>query len=139
MPQITAYLSPDDKAQFDAYAGTIGIDVSGLVKLLIVRERRLERLKPTAKDCPAAPSRRKRGQGLPLGKITAHLPAPEAVREFDAHARSLGLNRDAAAAQLIRRELEERWLEVALSAEFRTCLAKKKTSQPEGKNLLART
>ena len=118
MPQITAYLSPDVKAQFHAYAGRIGIDVSGLVKLLIVRERRLERLKLCVNDIVSPLRRRKRGEGVPLDKITAHLPEPEAVREFDLYAHSLGLNRDAAAAQLIRRELEERWLEAALSAEF---------------------
>lgn len=116
MPQITAYVLPTEKAAFDAYAAEIGIDVSGLVKLLIVRERQLVRSGHSSQSgVRAVGSRRRRGRTEPLDKITAHVPSKEWVERFDDYAASRGLKRDAAAASLIRRELEQRWLYRAVS------------------------
>jgi hypothetical protein len=115
VPQVTVRLSPVAKVEFDAYSARLGLDASELAKLLIVRERNLQRL-ASLKQANEEPARQRRqpGTGTRLPTITAHLSTLEQVDEFDAYAKRCGLNRSGAGAWLLERELQEKWLENAL-------------------------
>jgi hypothetical protein len=115
--QITIRLAPAVKAEFEGYAERLGLDASELAKLLIVRERNLRRL--AALSSNETPRRRRRlpGSGGPLPTITAHLSTRAQVDDFDTYAKSCGLNRSGAGAWLLEKELQEMWLEGALSRE----------------------
>jgi hypothetical protein len=114
VPQITVRLSPAAKVNFQAYADRLGVRASELAKLLIVRERNLRRLKDPerAGDIARPPVRSNKGR---LPTVTAHCSRIGEVEEFDAYARSCGLNRNTAGLWLLETELQESWLENALS------------------------
>jgi hypothetical protein len=115
--QITIRLDPPTKSNFEDYAGRLGLDTSELAKLLIVRERILQRLsaQTSAHDLPKR-VRQVYGSGARLPTVTAHMSTREQVEEFDAYAKSCGLNRNRAGVWLLETELQEKWLERALSS-----------------------
>jgi hypothetical protein len=49
--------------------------------------------------------------------VTAHLSSIGKVQEFDAYAEQCGLNRSQVGAWILRTELEEHWLELAIAGE----------------------
>lgn len=112
--QVTCRVSEAVKKAFGVYAGRFGLDDSQMAKLLIRRElchRQLAafaasggNVDPIPHSSPSKPP-----------KITAHFPSPTEVAEFDAYAASCGLGRGKAAAWILERELQERWLEKAFS------------------------
>lgn len=113
--QITVRLPSAMKAEFETYAEQMSLDASELVKLLIVRERKLQRLSAlTAAGGGPLRTRQPRGSAVILPTITAHLSDVGQVAEFDKYANSCGLNRNSAAAWLLETELQERWLEKAI-------------------------
>jgi hypothetical protein len=114
--QITIRVTPEFKAAFGRYAGSLRLKVSELAKLLILREgkqRRLAQLK--AAGNPPERGRNPRGTGK-LPTITAHLSSVDEVIEFDAYAQECGLNRNGAGLLLLETELRERWLERAINS-----------------------
>ena len=118
VPQITIRLSPARKAEFEQYAERVGLDVSALARLLIVREEHQRRLARLAhKGIPNRP-RRVPGTGEGMPKVTAHFSSVEAVAEFDAYAKKCGLTRGSAGAWLVETELNERWLEKAIHSKI---------------------
>ena len=109
VPQITIRLRPRVKEEFDVYAREIGLSVSELVKLLIVREKILRRLQTSRH-----PKLDRQERGEPQDKITAHVASTTQVEEFKAYAHACALDHKAVGAWLIEKELSERWLEIAL-------------------------
>jgi hypothetical protein len=118
--QITVRLNPQEKTAFDNYAERHGLDSSELAKLLIVRERRLERLLAlkNKKQIPEF-KRQSWGKGIKKPTVTAHFSAAAEVEAFTKYAMSCGLNRQSAGAWLLAAELKEQWLEKALSLKGR--------------------
>lgn len=114
--QVTVRLNPEEKALFDLYAQSVGLDGSELFKLLIIREEKLQRLRALkAKDQIPAFPRQSRGTGLMKPTVTAHFSNPETASRFSKYATSCGLIKQTAGAWLLSQELNERWLERALS------------------------
>ncbi|HEX4112328.1 MAG TPA: hypothetical protein VH020_07310 [Stellaceae bacterium] len=111
VPQITIRLSPELKANFERYAGRLGLRSSELTKLLIVREREQRQLEKL-KQKPLR-ERRQQNDG-PLPTITAHVSSIEEVEEFDSYAHRCGFNRNGAGAWLLEKEMRDRWLETAI-------------------------
>ncbi len=109
LAQIIGYLTEADRARFQAYAQALGLDVSALANLLIIRELKLARLSGLAgrfdQETPAS-SRT---------KVTAHLPVADTKAAFAALAARAGMKPTRAAAVLFRTELEERWLESSVA------------------------
>jgi len=104
-----AYVPYATGEAFDAYARTCGLtSKSELLKLLIGRELRLNRLKPGKQSRqPPSPNRT---------KITAHL-SDELEAALAKRAAALGVSTSHATAQLVEGELSERWLEKSLTWE----------------------
>jgi hypothetical protein len=117
VPQITIRLPPGTKRAFESYACALGLKVSELAKLLIVRERMLMRL-AELKRTGSIPKRKRqpRGSAVPMKSITAHFSTVREVKEFDSYVRRCNLNRDSAGAWLLESELQDRWLERSLSS-----------------------
>jgi hypothetical protein len=115
-PQITVRLASSVKTEFEAYAAQLGLDTSELAKLLIVRERNLKRL-AALKNANEIPTRRRQqyGSRTRFPTVTAHFSTRTPVEEFDAYAKSCGLNRSGAGAWLLEMELREKWLKDALA------------------------
>lgn len=106
-----AYVAATTGEAFDKYAKACGLtSKSELLKLLIQRELRLKRLRS---DRQSGASRQ-----APLGqnktKVTAHLNG-DLNKALSTHVEMVGLSISNAAAQLVEIELNERWLEAALS------------------------
>jgi hypothetical protein len=118
--QITVRLDPQEKTAFDSYAERCGLDSSELAKLLIVRERRLERLLAlrNKKQIPEF-KRQSWGKGIKKPTVTAHFSTLAEVEMFDRYATNCGLNRQNAGAWLLTAEIKEQWLEKALSLKVR--------------------
>jgi hypothetical protein len=117
--QITAHVVPRIQRRFREYAAKNGLEDSVVAKLLILRERELRRLHALsrAQDLPGL-SRQRRGKAsLASSKVTAHMSSLADVKQFDEYARTCSLTRSRAAAWLIVKELEERWLERAIRSE----------------------
>jgi hypothetical protein len=114
--QITVRLPPQKKIEFDSYAAGLGLESADLLKLLIARERKLERLM-TLKRRARIPRFDRQTWGMRTKKptITARFSDPSEVDAFDDYAERCGLIRQSAGAWLLVTELEERWLEKALS------------------------
>jgi hypothetical protein len=113
--QITIHLNPHIKDAFDKYAAELGLKASGLAQLLLVRERKLQRLaKRKAKNKASRTQRQPRGLAVPTRTITAHVSSVVKVKQFDSYAKSCGLTRQTAGAWLLRSELKEKWLQRAL-------------------------
>lgn len=115
MPQtkiaIHGYVRPDVHDQFEAYRRTIGLTSgSALLTLLIIREIRLKRLSGTT---IASGDRRRRA-----AKVSAYLD-DKCAGKFKGLVDTLGRSASDCAADLIERELSERWLEGALSKSLR--------------------
>jgi hypothetical protein len=119
--QITIRLDPSSKAEFERYAGSLGLMASELFKLLIVRERQQRHLaKLNALGELPHRSRRAIGDGGRLPTITAHVSSVQEVVDFDDYANLCGLKRAGAGALLLEMELRERWLERALREPAQT-------------------
>jgi|SRR6185295_3753762 len=117
--QITARLDPQEKDAFDSYAAQFGLDSSELAKLLLVRERKLQRLL-ALKNKRQVPQveRQPWGRAIKKPTVTAHLSNSAEVEAFDQYAISCNLSRQTAAAWLLTSELKEKWLEKALSLKL---------------------
>jgi len=101
-----AYVSSEVGHAFDQYTRACGLSSkSELLKLLIQRELRLQRLQAAAQARQSPTAGRT--------KITAHLD-DSLDAALAAHALSLGVSTSHAAASLVETELSERWLEAAL-------------------------
>jgi hypothetical protein len=120
-PQITVRLHPEEKTSFDNYAAAHGLDCSELAKLLIVRELRLQRLLvlKNRKQIPEF-KRQSWGKGIRKPTVTAHFSTQDEVKAFDRYAESCSLNRQKAGAWVLTAELDEQWLEKALSLKVRS-------------------
>lgn len=112
--QVTAHVTPAIHERFRRYAERLGMKDSEVAKLLILRERNLQRLKAAVEELDV-PKRQKRGKAKILPTITAHMTADEHVKDFHNHAVACRLSRSAAAAILINKEIEERWLERSIA------------------------
>lgn len=105
---VHAYVQADSRLRFEAYLKEIGLTSgSALLTLLILREIELRLLRSTAGPSSAQEARSK--------KVSAYVQADHAER-FRAHADALGRSNSDCAAELIERELDERWLKAALVA-----------------------
>jgi hypothetical protein len=109
MFQVTARLSTEIRAEFDAYAASVGLDASELARLLITRELRKRRILPASKRNPIS-----RGKA-PARKLTAHFHGSDIIADLDAYSTDNGYNRSEAAALIFERELTEKWLLSAFS------------------------
>jgi hypothetical protein len=110
VPQITIRVSPSTKLSFQRYARRLGLDITGLAQLLILREKRLRRLQHAANAKAATRPRRSSRRVA----VTAHVPNVTNVHEFRAYAKGCGLSSSDAGAWLVSKELEEHWLERSL-------------------------
>lgn len=105
---VHAYVQANSHLRFEAYLKEIGLTSgSALLTLLILREIELQLLRPTDGPSSAQEARSK--------KVSAYVHADHAGR-FRAHADALGRSNSDCAAELIERELDERWLKGALIA-----------------------
>jgi hypothetical protein len=106
---IHGYVCADVHGQFEAYRREIGLTSgSALLTLLVLRELKLERLgaSPLRTREGIAPTPRE-------SKVSAYIDADK-VTEFRTLTDALGRSTSDCAADLIARELEERWLEMVL-------------------------
>lgn len=103
---IHAYVQANSHLRFENYLKEIGLTSgSALLTLLILREIELRLLRPIAGSSPTHETRSK--------KVSAYVQAGHAER-FRGHADALGRSNSDCAAELIERELDERWLKGAL-------------------------
>jgi hypothetical protein len=109
MVQIGGYLQPDEHASFKTYANDLGLTESALAKLLLVRELRRKCLNELKGKYPpgARSGSRKR--------VTAHRPDAAMKTAFSERCSEEGLKPDQAASILYRAELDERWLDKAMT------------------------
>jgi hypothetical protein len=115
VPQISAHVSWQTHERFRTYSGLLGLKDSEVAKLLILRELQMQRLKASnGSTVMPLPVRQVSGKAVRLRKITAHMTSIAQVQRFDEHADRCGLSRSSAAALLMRKELDERWLERCL-------------------------
>lgn len=108
---IHGYVCADVHGRFEAYRREIGLTSgSALLTLLVLRELNIQRLR-------ASPPRSRDGVApMPReSKVSAYIDADK-VTEFKALSDGLGRSTSDCAADLIARELEERWLETVLKA-----------------------
>lgn len=109
-PQISAHICAAERAAFETYATTFGLDAAGLLALLLVRELRVDRLADLlGGDRPLKAARD--------SKVTVHgnvsLRASIAAR-----AEKCGTSLSNACAVLMRAELRERWLERSIATRI---------------------
>jgi hypothetical protein len=109
---IHGYVCADVHGRFEAYRREIGLTSgSALLTLLVLRELNIQRLSaspPRARD-GVAPIPRE-------SKVSAYIDADRAA-EFKALSDGLGRSTSDCAADLVARELEERWLETVLKSQ----------------------
>ena len=105
---VHAYVQPVVHDKFESYVSKIGFSSSSaLLTLLILREIQIERLAAIAEVAL---------NNLPKGsKISAYVHSARA-EQFRARTATLGRSQSACAAELVLREIEERWLESVLVA-----------------------
>lgn len=105
---IHGYVCPDIHVQFEAYRRELGLTSgSALLTLLLLREIKLRRLA----TCDQRPR-----DGHPRNaKISAYIDSNKALA-FMRFTEELGRSASDCAADLIERELEERWLQAAIGA-----------------------
>lgn len=108
MPQITGYMTADERSRFGDYAHRLGLDGGTVATLLLVRELRVDRLaelrsKPGFRSPAKAP-----------GKITSHRLAEPEKQKFREHRARFKMSASKALGLLCRAELKERWLEKAI-------------------------
>ncbi len=105
---VHAYVKANCHLRFEAYRKEVGLTSgSALLTLLILREIELGLLRPGAGSAATQETR--------SSKVSAYILTDHAER-FRAHADSLGRSNSDCAAELIERELDERWLKAALLA-----------------------
>lgn len=110
MKIIYAHLPKREKQAFSDYAEELGFKASEVAKFLVLRELRLGGLKQVSK---MSEERDRRSPNE--DKITVHLPSAQVKGYFKEQAKEAGLSESHALAALIRIELYERKLEVALN------------------------
>jgi hypothetical protein len=110
MPQLNIRLNANDVTEFDTYSRSLGLDRTGLANLLLRRELQIKRLS-TLDSAPVKGRDSKRPRS---DKITAHLPS-KCLTEFSQAAAEVDLSRSAAGALILLEELNEKWLQRALS------------------------
>jgi len=114
MPQITGYVTLEERSSFAEYARGLGLDGAALASLLLHRELRVGRLpdlqskgrNSKSTDCPE--------------KITIHRIDDVTKGKFKEHAETYQLKSSPALALLCRAELKERWLEKAMTSKRTT-------------------
>ena len=100
---IGGWLTIDQGVEFEKYAATLGLDLSALAIILIVRELNYGRLPSLVEsDNAARASKGKRVSGRTNNALIKS--------RFNEHAKRHGLSPDAAASVLFRAELSEKWL-----------------------------
>lgn len=109
--QIGCYLSPEEAEQLDEYARGLELSRPKLCILLVGRELRCNRL-GTLRDNAYSTIGKSTGVRVTTRPIHAHVKTA-----FTEHVGSVGLGSDEAAAIVFRAELDERWLEWAMSPE----------------------
>jgi hypothetical protein len=101
------------KDAFGSYAKGLGLADSELFRLLIKRERRHQQLAVFVRAGgivkPSVPRKPE------PAKITAHFSSDAEAMEFSEYANKCGLTRDRAGGWILEHELQERWLEQAIS------------------------
>jgi hypothetical protein len=103
------YVPSNTHDKFERYWGGIGLtSASALVALLIVREIELKRLTSAGRHSGAEPR---------ASKVSAYVPTQQAVL-FKDHAAGLGRSVSDCVAELVEREVGERWLHSALRLQF---------------------
>lgn len=117
---LYAHVAASEKVAFSAYATEIGFAASEVGRFLVLRELRVGRLgslkelfgKPVIDAC----STKNKKNRIDSNKITAHLPSRVILSYFQEHAQHYEVSASEALAILVRTELEERRLEIALNA-----------------------
>ena len=105
-PSIHGYVCPEQGSKFERYTKCMRLTAkSQLLLLLILRELRLKRL--------LADGRARNAQSRET-KVSAYADE-ELVEAFRKHADAIGRSMSCCASELIEKELEERWLDAALS------------------------
>lgn len=99
------YVPSDTHDKFERYWADMGLtSASALISLLIVREIQLKRLSSVGRQSGAEPR---------PTKVSTYVPTPQAVL-FKQHANGLGRSVSDCVAELVEREVGERWLYAAL-------------------------
>lgn len=115
LPQISVRMPADTKAAFTAYVERLGLDVSEVANLLVLREKRLKRLASLKKSGKSPKrTRQPRGRAIPRAHITVYLRSTKTTAEFVSYAEACDLKRTDALAWLLEAENNERWLERVL-------------------------
>ena len=105
---IHGYVCPDVHGQFEAYRRELGLtSSSALLTLLVLREIKLQRL-------AGAGARARDGQPR-NAKVSAYIDSSKA-QAFKGLIDQLGRSASDCAADLVERELEERWLQAVIEA-----------------------
>jgi hypothetical protein len=118
IPQISVSVPSKMKAALVNYADELGVDISAIVNLLILREKRLGRLAALSRmGTPPKRPRQLRGKAVPMEHVTVYFGSLRRTAEFGNYARSCGLKRTDALAWLIKSEIKEMWLRRALSMQ----------------------
>ena len=104
---VHAYVQANCHLRFEAYRKEVGLtSASALLTLLILREIELRLLQPSAGLAATQEAR--------SSKVSAYVLAEHAER-FRSHVDALGRSNSDCAAELIERELDERWLKAVLN------------------------
>jgi hypothetical protein len=110
-PQITAHICASERAAFEAYARTFGLDPASLLALLLSRELRFARLGSLQEnDMPSGEPRNM--------KVTVHGRDLGLRLGVMALAAACGTSISNVCAVVMRAELRDRWLERALATRF---------------------
>ncbi|MFN3817359.1 hypothetical protein [Blastomonas sp.] len=105
---IHGYVCPDVHCQFEAYRRHLGLtSSSSLLTLLVIREIKVKRL--------ASSGVRVRDGQPRTAKVSAYIDSGKA-QAFKGLIEQLGRSASECAADLVERELEERWLETVIEA-----------------------
>lgn len=107
-PQVTTYVTPEERNRFEAYAAKFGLDANNLLHLVWQHELRVVRLEQLAPALQES-SRAVRVGGL-TSKVTAHLSSTRLKQQIVERAAQTGLPVSRAGAALLREELRECWL-----------------------------
>ena len=115
LPQVSVRMPEATKAAFTAYAVRLGIDISMVVNLLVLREKRLRRLVALrSKGRQPKRTRQLRGRATRQQHVTVYFGTIRKTGEFENYCKSCDIKRTDALAWLIEREVQEQWLERSL-------------------------
>ena len=101
MPQLTTYLTTQERRSFGDYAEKLGLDAGGLATLLLLRELRVGDLKSRLEDVSTT-SASQAGQ-----KITVRRLSEDKINDLQIYASSLDLRSSEVLLAVCRLELEE--------------------------------